>query len=721
MIDLTNVKHHPAISEIVDVLCNKTQNTDRGFFQAEVAYFLGKVASCMRATLITKDRGNIPVNIYAIALGTSGFGKGHSVNIMETEFIAGFKKRFLTDTMPAIATDHLNDMAIAKSIKNGTDTQEEYDKLEAEYMRAGAYPFTFDSGTSPAVKQLRSKLLLASCGAINFQVDEIGSNLIGVTDVMNTFLELYDQGLVKQKLVKNTVDNIRSEDIDGKTPANFLGFGTPAKLLDGGITEDQFYSFLETGYARRCLFGMGKASKKAYHSMTPAEIFAKLTNPQNNSIVNKWATIFTDLADRNMFNWEIEVPDPVAIKLVEYRVTCEELAESFPEHEEIRKAELSHRYFKALKLAGAFAFIDKNMELTMEELMQAIKLVEESGIAFQALLQREKPYMKLAKYIASVNTEVTHADLTEALPFYKPSTRKELLDLAIAWGYKNNIIIKKHYGDGIEFFTGESLEETDINKLILSYNDENIYPQSYAYNYQPVEVPFDSLDLMIKNSTPVQWANHWFLENHRLEDNVIPKFNMLVLDIDEGIPLITVQDLFKDYSFITYTTKRHTKENNRFRLIIPINYVLEFSSEEYKEFMENIFKWLPFKTDEASSQRSKKWETYPNGEFFINHGKLLDVTMFIPKTSRNEQFQQKYSKIESMTNLERWFAQKISEGNRNNNMLKYALALVDGGLSYIDVEAQVLAFNKKLSSPLSENEIRKTILVTVAKRYENTN
>ncbi len=72
MIDLTGVNHHPAIEEIVDVLCNKTQNTDKGFFRTEVAYFLGKMASIMRATIVTKDRGDIPVNIYALALATSG-------------------------------------------------------------------------------------------------------------------------------------------------------------------------------------------------------------------------------------------------------------------------------------------------------------------------------------------------------------------------------------------------------------------------------------------------------------------------------------------------------------------------------------------------------------------------------------------------------------------------------------------------------------------------
>ena len=68
MIDLKGVTHHPAIEEIVEVLCNKTQNTDKGFFRAEVAFFLGKMASCMRTVIVTKDRGEIPVNIYDLGL-----------------------------------------------------------------------------------------------------------------------------------------------------------------------------------------------------------------------------------------------------------------------------------------------------------------------------------------------------------------------------------------------------------------------------------------------------------------------------------------------------------------------------------------------------------------------------------------------------------------------------------------------------------------------------
>jgi hypothetical protein len=72
MIDLTGVTHHPCMEEIVDVLCAKTANSDRGFFRTEAAYFFGKMAAAMRAKIITKDRGEIPVNIYALALATSG-------------------------------------------------------------------------------------------------------------------------------------------------------------------------------------------------------------------------------------------------------------------------------------------------------------------------------------------------------------------------------------------------------------------------------------------------------------------------------------------------------------------------------------------------------------------------------------------------------------------------------------------------------------------------
>ena len=713
MINLTGVTHHPALEEIVGVLCNKTQNTDKGFFRAEVAYFLGKLASNMRAIIVTKDRGEIPVNIYALALATSGFGKGHSVNIIETEFMKGFKKRFLEDTFPVISEKFLWDIANDRSARHGTDAQEEFDRVEKEFNNAGEFAFTFDSGTVPAVKQLRNKLLMANCGSINLQIDEIGSNLIGASELLTLFLELYDQGVVKQKLTKNTVDNKRSAEVDGKTPTNMLLFGTPAKLLDGSTTEDQFYSFLETGYARRCIFGIGHQDRKAFNTQTPAQIYENLTKKDNGTSINKWAAHFHKLADPAMYGWKMVVEDDVGIMLLTYKIECEKAADALPDHEEIRKAELSHRYFKALKLAGAYAFIDESNEVEMGHLMSAILLVEQSGEAFQSILNREKTYVKLAKYISSVGTDVTHADLLEALPFYKSgnAARNELMTLATAWGYKKHIVIKKLYVDGIEFFRGETLQETDLGAIGVSYSDH------WAYNYLHELVPFDQLHVLTQ-ADGMHWANHQFKNGHRAEENVVAGFNLMVVDVDGGVSVKTACELMKKYKFLIYTTKRSTPEQNRFRLMMPLNYCLALDSEEYKEFMNSIMGWLPFKVDDQANQRSRKWECFAGGQYVYNmDGELLDALAFIPKTSKNEQYKKAFQAVESLDNMERWFAQRMAEGNRNNNMIRFALALVDSGMDLITVSKQVHAFNQKLNNPLPEQEIDNTVLVSVAKRY----
>lgn len=712
--DMKEVEHHPILEKIVDMLVTKTQNTDRKFFRVIAAYFLAKIAASMRAKVFTKDRGEIPLNIYALALAPSGSGKGFSVNLLENDFFGGFQQRFMEETFPLVAEQHIWEVALKRAARNGTQDQEEYDKAEKEFRQTGALAFTFDSGTPAAVKQMRHKLLMAKIGSINFQVDEIGSNLNStqVMEVLNLFLELYDQGQIKQKLTKNTAENQRGEELQGKSPANFLGFGTPSKLLDGGPTEDAFYSLLDTGYARRLFFAFGHRIRAA-HSQTAAEIYAKLIEPTDKKAMDAIYHHFVNLADPSKYNWTIEVPDEVAIRLLEYKIECERIADNLPEHEEIKKAELSHRYFKALKLAGTYAYVDEELILSMENLHASIKLVEESGEAFQELLNRDKTYVKLAKYLAAEGTEQTHADLHEALPFYKSGTgaRNEMMTLATAWGYRQHIIIKKTFVDGIEFFKGETLEETDLNKIKVSYSDH------FAYNYLNEEVPFDSLDQLF-TAPGYNWCNHYVQNGHRSEKTMVNGFNMIGLDVDEGTPLFMAHDLMKEYSFMTYTTKRHTDLDHRYRIIFPINYNLNLDTEEYEQFIANLLTWLPFKVDESANQRSRKWLTNPNALIHKNEGKLLDALKFVPKTQKNEQYLQQYQSIESLDNLERWFAQRIAVGNRNNQMHNYAMALYDSGFSFSDIEKKVLFFNNQLSNKLSEDELRITVLASVAKKFQ---
>ncbi len=155
--------------------------------------------------------------------------------------------------------------------------------------------------------------------------------------------------------------------------------------------------------------------------------------------------------------------------------------------------------------------------------------------------------------------------------------------------------------------------------------------------------------------------------------------------------------------------------------MIPMNYHLELDADEYKEFMNAVMNWLPFQTDESANQRCKKWESFDGGTYHYNlEGEILDVLDFIPKTSRGEAYQAQNKSLQSLDNIERWFAQRIMSGNRNNQMIKYALALVDSGMALADVSKQVHAFNQKLNGPLTENEIDSTIMVTVGKRFQRS-
>jgi Primase C terminal 1 (PriCT-1) len=714
MFDLESLKaapHHPAMGELVDLLCHRTGNVNRDFFQAEVAYFLGLIPSAMRATIISPERGKIPVNIYSIALATSGFGKGHSVSLME-DVISDFRDTFAKTVFPFIADKSLFDLAVEIAAAKGGDESKEKELLDADFKRQGHAPFIFDSGTGPAVKQLRYKLLLARAGAINFQMDEIGSNLVGNTEIINILLELYDLGRIKTKLVKNTVDNERGIDLMGTTPANILMFGTTSKLFDGSKTEEEFYSFLEMGYARRCFFGMGRAETHP-PTINPEDVYNGLVSKNRSQALLNWKRTLNSFADPKYYNRKLDVPKDVGVKLISYRLMCEGLANQMPEHDVLRKAEMSHRYFKGLKLAGVYAFLDDSPEITMKNLMQALKVCEESGASFQTLLKRERNFVRLAKYIAESSGTLTHADLVEDLPYYPTSgtPRREIMDLAMAWGVGNHVVIKKTVVSGVEFFSGTTLQETDLNKIQFSFSD------NFASGYSEEARPFDKLPRML-TAPGFHWCNHYFDKEHRSEENVIEGFNCLVVDVDGSIQLDKVHELMKDYTFITATTKRHTDKQNRFRLIMPTNYNLSLDKADYREFMNSFLLWLPFESDDSANQRSKKWMTNPDSIVTLHRGpNLVNVLPFIPKTKQNSEYRTSILDLGRLNHLERWFLNNMDVGNRNNNLLNFAMMLKDAGMAYDELASKVHSLNEQSVAPLKKDEVVSTVLKSVAAKY----
>ena len=719
--DYSQMSYNPLAEKIVQILITKTQNDNPQFFRLQANYYLSLVASVMGTRIKSNLTGVIPVNMYGVNLAGSGSGKGFSTNILENQVIGLFRQHFMQEVFPKQAELNLQIEAAKRAKYMNIGLNESEERLNKEYRSYGAYRFSFDSATTPAIKQLRNKLLLARVGAINISIDEIGSNLESNADTLNTFLELYDKGVIKDKLIKNTDTATRHQEIIGETPANIMMFGTPSKLLDGGKIEDNFFSFLETGYARRCFFAYSKKASST-KDLTPEELYQRLTNHNHEQELITISRNLFHLADTNYCNTELEVPDATGIELMRYRIDCEQRASKLPEHMDIQRAEMSHRYFKVLKLAGVYAFLDMKPEIEIQHIHQAIKLAEDSGDALNQMFQREKPYERLAKFIAgNMGGELTQVDLSNQLPFYRGSqtVRNDMMTSAIAWGYKNNILIKKTYRDGIEFFTGESLEETDLDKIIVSYSKD------LADNYVNDTVSFKNMVNLVTYKD-LHWTNHHTIDRHRSEKTMVEGFNCIVLDIDGTTTLQVAQGLLKDYTYVIHTTKRHQQlvemekgvfeKRDRFRIILPINYKLDLSKDEYKEFMEGVQQWCPFELDTATFQRSRKWLCNNIAQTFVNEGELFDALPFIPRTSRNEVYKKNQLSLQSMNNLERWFAQRMISGDRNNTLAKYGFMLQDSGFKPAEIETMLLAFNDKLENKLDEQEILSTIMTSIRNR-----
>ena len=701
---------HPVMDKLVDILQKKTQNEDPIFFRLMVSYFFCKLASMMRCNVQIAESQIIPINMYAINLAPSGSGKGHSIAIIEEQVINRFRSKFLDQTFPEVAERNLHKLALYRARKNQSDEDEEVTRAQIEFEDMGALLFSFDSATTAAVKQMRTKLLMAKAGSMNLEIDEIGSNMLGNSEVLTTFLELFDVGRIKQKLIKNTRDNVRSEDLFGMTPTNMLLFGTPTKLLNGSKTEDEFYDFLDIGYARRCYFGFCKY-RLTKSGQTAQDIYDIYNDPQSIQYLSALSDQLGLLADKSQFHQTIRMQKPVSMALFDYRLACQYQADQLSEYEEIRKAELCHRYFKVSKLAGAYAFIDKSGYVKMNHLENAIAMSEHSGRAFQLMMQRDRPHIKLCNYIASIGRELTHAELVEDLPFYKGSElqKREMMSLATGYGYKNNIFIRKDVLDGIEFFSGRSVPQTDLSKIIVSAS------KGITTGYSAHRVPFEKLHNLVSKAG-YHWVNHLLKDAYRDEAHVIPGYNIICLDVEHSISLDTAKLLLNDYKYLMHVTKRHTSKSHRFRVILPLSHTLELDSKDFRDFMNNIYDWLPFEVDRQTAQRARKWLTN-KGDYWYNDGQLLDTLQFVPKTKKAEEHKAIVAGQGNLSALERWFINNTQDGNRNQHLLRYAYALIDMGQDLASIQNNVLQLNSKLTMPLDENEILSTVIASATRKF----
>ena len=693
---------------LVNYLEAKTNNLgSRIYFQNMFIYLISKVASMMRINIKNITGDQLPINAYVINLLPSGGGKGVSMGIVDSIFNS-FKNEFILQSKSQIA-DNIMDLAQDRAGLTGEDVSVVAQRMK-DYVTVNSGMYEFSEGTVPALKQCRAALQIQGLGSLNYICDEIGSNLTadGSKELLTHFLEVYDKGLTRGKLTKNSKDFQRTEEYGVPVPYNMVLFGTPTALLDSGPVESLFMKYLRTGFARRCFFGYGTHD---YQISTVEDEFNKIKAIDLK--LGEFQDLVRGLCDATWFNKVIELPDNVAKELINYKQICEFRSSKMLSEQDTEQSEMTNRFFKTLKLAGALAFLDHRDHVTLNDLYQAIKFSEDSGTCFKKIVNQPANYAKLAMYLAEVNEPKTDTDIMEKLPFYrKQNERDEIYLRAVEWGYYRGISIRRYRSskNKLIYTCAEKYQQTDLTHLIISMSKHD------AYNYQNKFMSFTDLPNLGKING-FNWVNHHLLPdadpnigNHRDGNHIQTGFNMIVLDVDHGSKIKFVRDILKKYYYVIYTTKRYTDDNQRFRVIIPIKYTLNLKEDIYKEFMKNVSNTLPFEVDMQTFQRSRKWSTN-KGLTFINNSdelELFDPLGYIPDSNINEGSAKGFKA--DLNKLENWFIRNTDVGDRNNMLYRYGRVLIDNGVSGDDLEAKIVELNSKLVDPLTDAELESTVL-----------
>ena len=78
--------------------------------------------------------------------------------------MGGFRTRFTESLMPMVAEQRLHKMAVRRSYRNGTEVDEELDKLRAEYNDCGDLPVLIRPGYWPCNQTTASQNDAAGAG-----------------------------------------------------------------------------------------------------------------------------------------------------------------------------------------------------------------------------------------------------------------------------------------------------------------------------------------------------------------------------------------------------------------------------------------------------------------------------------------------------------------------------------------------------------------------------
>lgn len=223
---------------------------------------------------------------------------------------------------------------------------------------------------------------------------------------------------------------------------------------------------------------------------------------------------------------------------------------------------------------------------------------------------------------------------------------------------------------------------------------------------QAHEQKFNSLKELSEFTLKYDWSPFTYKDGYR-HSTSWASCDVMVLDIDQGCTITKAKELFKEYTYIIQTTKSHTEDHNRFRVIIPLS-----SSVTDQEIYKNTWYSLSNRFSFIDQQCKDMARFYYKSKSFVseNLGKSIDpvLEIIIPSYFHKPRLELQLTKGKLSRATMEFIVNGAMSGERNIGCFKAGKDMQEQGYT-IEETIDKLLKSPCVGDDFSENELERTV------------
>jgi hypothetical protein len=701
----------------------------------------------------------IPINAITFCISGSGNGKDSAKSAVRNCFGSSYQ------AINNKRKENAKRRAIEMAREEGLDNPDTFDVYKT-YYRSPNSLFSAPDSTLPGLTGDFNRLEEEGLGAGFIYSGEIGDELSkGMEDLMQFMSEVYDSGNKEAKAVKDK--SLQLQPLENFAVSALFG-GSPTAILHENHTKEKFKKAFGSKLARRSYFMFTFDEGKRPNFTTIEQIDEWMENNERlaKEAKQKAALAINAVTERllNTPPTTIKVSKEVSRVFKRYMLYNEELADQLDHQYAISKLVRKHLQWKALKFAGAIAAYNGHKEITLDDYIVAIsygEMLDEDMQEFEKELSKQ-PHEVFADLI---NTSVD-PDGKASMSFHTikkvgfiPSTGntdqhvKNLIQLASSYDEQgiytidnNDVHFEKQRItdissvsylpiDNTKLFelvaTGASTEAVDIEKHRIA--------STTTYGYEYMDTTFADLGIMLEEDfayTPFKLRQAdedavYDKDKHpnavkgvRGRENVLGGCKWIVIDVDKSA--ITATECHLMLSDINHHIALTSDENNenKFRVLIELDSVVEVSDQQWKLFIQFIAEYLAIHADPLP--KSQIFFSYSGRDVLSTiDAEPLEAKPFILRSSeaiqkkeRPKKLTQSQAKVQlndPLTTFE--YAYEAEDGEGSRSMVRAALHAKDLGATQEQCEELMYDINDYWAYPMDQGRFERTIITYVERIY----